>query len=329
MSGYWIQKRKQLCQIAISLAVVACLLFSVPATALAAEAVDTTKICSISLYCHYEGTPLAGMGLRVYRVADGTLDAGFKLSGAFSTLPVSLSGLDNAGWSLAASTLATYIQPNGISATSSATADANGYVNFSGLSVGLYLVVGDTLKIGNQSYSFAPFFVALPSASKTGSWLYDVSAYPKPTQTTDHTPNYFDLTVLLQWVDGGSTNLRPLRVGIRLMRNGVLYDSYTLAADANWRQIWTGLSDEYTWTVIQTTDVANYTVTYQGSGNVLVITDTNASAVAASNTTTQDSSIPLTGLLWWPVYVMAAAGIVLFIMGWRKRYGQREERHEA
>lgn len=315
-------------QIAISLALFVCLMISLPRGAWAAEPPDTTKPCALTLVCNYQMKALAGMQLRLYRVADGTSDAGFTLSGAFASLPVSLSGLSAAGWSTAAATLASYVQPNGISATASAQTDSKGSATLPNLAQGLYLVVGDTLKIGQNSYNVEPFLVALPTLTKSGAWQYDVTAYPKITDP-EEALDYYDLTILKQWVDQGSNAKRPDSIEIALLRDGVVYENRTLTAAGNWRYTWTNLSNQYIWSAIETTTLSDYTVKYQRSSKTLVIINTAKSLDTTDDTEDVDKDIPKTGLNWWPVYLLAGAGVVIFTIGWRRRYGAGGKHHAS
>ncbi len=317
-------------RIAIALALFCCLLVGLPQTSLAADPVDTSRVCSLTLICHYASEPLNGMGVQLYRVADGTIGQTLTLSGSFAASGVSLNGLDSAGWTSAAATLAGYAQTNSIAATRSAKTDANGAAVFGSLSQGVYLVTGTSLTIGLHTYYFAPFLAALPNPTQTGGWNYDVTAYPKVTDPTDTKSTLFDINVLLQWSDAGLTSQRPKTVGIALYRNGTLYETYTLSAADNWRHIWEDLDQAYSWSVVQTTSLDTYSVSYQSSGNVLVITDVIKTAQTPSTTTpTSDGNIPLTGLLWWPVDLLAILGLILFTLGWRKRFGGKGKSHAA
>lgn len=312
-------------KIAILLALFVCLMVIAPRGAWAAEAVDPTKPCSLALHCSYQLKPLEGMHLRIYRVADGTADTGFTLSGAFASLPVQISGLSASGWATAAATLAAYIQPNGIAATASVQTNATGIASLTNMAQGLYLVVGETLKIGVNSYIVEPFLIALPSLNKEGAWIYDVNAYPKIVDPEEIVP-YYDLLLVKQWVDQGTNAKRPSSIEVALLRDGVVYDTRTLNATENWRYTWTNLSNQYIWSAIETTMLADYTVKYQRSANTLVIVNTARSITPDDDN--DDKDIPKTGLNWWPVYLLAIAGVVLFTIGWRKRYGSGG-RHDA
>jgi len=323
------QKRKRvLGKASASLALLFCLLFAYPQMAHAADPVDTSRICSLTLVARYEGSPLAGKRLRIYRVADGTADTWFTLAGAFTSSGVTLNGLDHKGWSSAAATLSAYATNNAISAAQSGVSGSTGIANFTNLAQGLYLVAGDSLTIGTHTYYFAPFLVALPNPTDQGGWNYDVIAYPKIIDPVEEPPKVFDLTVLLQWSDAGHTDQRPSTIGITLLRDGVVYENYTLSAKDNWRHTWEDLSQEYHWTVVQKTALDTYSVSYQSNSNVLVITDVIKSGSNGSGTgSTSNGSIPQTGILWWPVEALAVIGIVLFAIGWRRRFRDGGDTH--
>lgn len=330
MNRFLAKLNRKRSRIAISLALLCCLLVGLPNTSLAADPVDTSRVCSLTLICHYASEPLSGMEVRIYRVADGTIDQTLSLSGSFAPSGVSLNGLDQAGWTSAAATLAGYAQTNSVAATRSAKTDANGTVSFGSLSQGVYLVTGTALVVGLHTYYFAPFLVALPNPTQTGGWNYGITAYPKVTDPTDTKSKLFDINVLLQWSDAGLTSQRPKTVGITLYRNGSVYENYTLSAADNWRHTWKDLDQAYSWSVIQTTSLDTYSVSYHSSGNVLVITDViRAAQTPSSSTPTSDGSIPLTGLLWWPVDVLAILGLILFTLGWRRRFGGKGKNHAA
>ena len=312
------------------LALLFSLFFACPQATLAAEALDPSRVCSLTLVAHYNGSPLVGKRLRLYRVADGTTSTGFTLSGSFVSAGVGLNGLDREGWSSAAALLSGYATNNAIAAHQISDSDANGTVVFPSLTQGLYLVVGDALSIGTHTYYFSPFLVVLPTPTAQGGWTYDVTAYPKIVDPGIEIPQVFDLTVVLRWSDTGFTNIRPSTVGITLLRDGVVYSNYKLSARENWRHTWEDLSEEYHWSVVQKTSLDTYSVSYRSSGNVLMITD-KIKSTTNNNGLEQirDYSIPLTGILWWPVEVLAVAGIVLFAIGWRRRFRDGGETHAS
>ena len=68
----------------------------------------------------------------------------------------------------------------------------------------------------------------------------------------------------------------------------------------------------------------NYTVTYTAKGTVLTVTNT----YKAPPEKPDEPDLPQTGILWWPVPVMAGLGIVFFGAGWLRRFGRRDTRDE-
>lgn len=51
---------------------------------------------------------------------------------------------------------------------------------------------------------------------------------------------------------------------------------------------------------------------------------TSPTSPTTTNPTTPDEKLPQTGQLWWPVYLLTAAGLTLFFYGWLRR---RSEHH--
>lgn len=94
--------------------------------------------------------------------------------------------------------------------------NAEGKVEFTGLGVGLYLVV-ETGYPSTISKTAEPFFVSLPTADnvKDGSgnvtdtkWLYEVTAYPKNQDSSD---NYIPEKDIIK--DGNSSNASGYQIG--------------------------------------------------------------------------------------------------------------------
>ena len=89
--------------VALLLTVLLGMLLWLPQTAMAAGEIDTTKATSLTILY-----PCADTSFQLFRVADVSPQAHFTLCGAFEQYPVSLTGLDAAGWRAAAQTLAGY-----------------------------------------------------------------------------------------------------------------------------------------------------------------------------------------------------------------------------
>lgn len=227
---------------------------------------------------------------------------------------VSLKDLDSSGWNTAANTLASYVGFDNISAWVTKTTDSSGHMDFGALSTGLYLVVGQQTTIGNTTYTVAPFLVSLPNLSNSGTWNYNVNVLPKLSGTTTEDTTV-DISVVKVWNDGDGAATRPDSIDVVLLRDGVAYATYILDATNYWRHTWSGLSNRYTWTVIEKNVPDGYTVTYDSNHTTLTITNTS---IDKPKTTDSNSTLPQTGMLWWPVPAMAVLGFLLFLIGWKR-----------
>lgn len=67
---------------------------------------------------------------------------------------------------------------------------------------------------------------------------------------------------------------RPEAVEVTLYRNGEEYDTVTLSAENKWHYVWTGLTDEYIWSVDEKTVPEGYTKNVTSEGYDFTITNT-------------------------------------------------------
>ena len=155
----------------------------------------------------------------------------------------------------------------------------------------------------------------------------DGRGMPVDIHPEEGVPAYYDLLVMKQWVDAGTTAKRPDSIEVSLLRDGVVYDTQTIRAADSWRYTWTNLSNQFVWSAIETTRLADYTVRYQRSATTLVIVNTARSI--STDDDDNDKDIPKTGLDWWPIDLLAVAGVVLFTIGWRKRFGAGGKHHAS
>ena len=309
----------------ILLAALICAL-SVPA--FAAGAIDVGKPCSMTLSCSGNGEALSGFTFRLYRVADVSDTAVFTLSGDFSAYKVNLSNLDASGWLAAANTLAAYIAPDGIKALKTLSTDSGGTIDFDSLSTGLYLLVGEPLTKGNLTYRAAPFLVCLPGQGEAETWAYDRAVTAKISFDTQPVFYSTDVTVLKVWNDGNDKTVRPERIEVSLLRNGSVYETCTLDESNYWRHTWSNLSYGYDWSVIETAVPEGYTVTYTEANGILTITNTHTPKIPDEDVPKEPGILPQTGMLWWPVSLMAVLGTVLFGLGWHARFSIRNKKNE-
>ena len=332
-----------------------CLLMLVavlPERAYAIDPIDLERETTLTVWFHDEDKNLPGVRFDLYRVADSGRFAEFTLTGEFSEYPVVINDLDAAGWKAAAETLAGYVQRDKVTPLDSGTTGEDGKVTFPTgeeikLMPGLYLVVGAVRSIGGYRYMPQPLLISLPNrVAEEHQWSYDVTTSPKyerkPTGGGGPGESTLERKVLKVWDDGDSED-RPESIQVQLLKNGEVMETVTLSAENNWRYTWSGLNAEDTWQVVEKETPEGYTVTVGREGITFVMTNTKGPDEEIPEEPTPEGpteppeelpdeptptgpTLPQTGQLWWPVPVLACAGMLLFLLGWaRKEKAGREE----
>ena len=313
-----------------------------PTTAAARGVIDTDR--SLSLTLNY---PCSGIEFQIYYVAEVSAYGEYTLTGDFRNDPVTLDQPDQAGWRALAATLDGYVARDQRQPLATGITDSNGQVVFYGLERGMYLVTWQKHTTDGYTYTPEPFLVCVPGLDEVDEWIYDVTAAPKydrekePDQPGDETVRR---RVLKVWKDNGDKTNRPKTVTVLLLRNGEVYDRVILSEANNWSYIWDDLNKEDTWQVVEIDVAGDYTVTVSREGITFVVTNTLSEEIPdepppsdlpprepdediPDETPPQGPVLPQTGVLWWPVPVLACCGMTLFLVGWIKR--QKEERDEA
>ena len=320
-------------------------------TAFAYGTIDTGREASLAVYFGKDGNGFSNAEFQVYRVAEVSAGAAFTLTGDFADYPVQVNGLDSSGWRALAQTLEGYAARDSLSPLQSEETGRDGKAVFSNLDTGLYLVTGDRYRQGRYTYTPEPFLIALPTLDEADVWIYDVevsckydSNYNPPGGGGDS--DTVNRKVLKVWKDDGNEDQRPKEIVVQLLRNGKVYDTVTLNAGNNWRHTWTGLDGDCTWRVVEYETPDGYTVTVEREGITFVMTNTKEPDSPPDRPpdnppdqppdTPPDNppdepdepgtpdepggpELPQTGMLWWPVPVLACSGLFLFLMGWGKR----------
>lgn len=165
---------------------------------------------------------------------------------SLSTLPSSFEALQSLTLALkeAAATLHTppFLQ---------GTADSSGIVSFSELPVGLYLILGEEYKENGCSYTPAPALINLPPESAVSAIVkYD----SEPIQKA-----YANYEVKKIWEDTGYSHHRPSSVTVRLLKNGILYDTVLLTEENRWSHVWLELDSSSQWQVEENPTPPGYT----------------------------------------------------------------------
>lgn len=319
-------------------------------TALAYTAIDTERETSLTITYGKENKPITNARFDLYRVADVSNQGYYTLSGDFKDYTVNLNDLDSSGWRSAAETLSAYARRDEKAFLQSGTTDSQGYLAFSKLDVGLYLVVGHKIKIGRYTYTPEPMLVLLPGKDKNDQWIYDLTAAPKyeeeykPGGGDDGDDDTVTRKVLKKWV-GAAPGTIPTEVVVQLLQDGSVYDTVTLSESNNWRYTWSDLDDDCHWQVVEYQVPDDYTVSVSREGITFVITNTldkdtpppNPSEPNIPGENIPDDPVPLgpgepgeptlpqTGTSWWLVPVLACGGMLLFMLGWMRRRNEEQD----
>lgn len=307
------------------------LLHSSQTTALARQAIDPAREASLTICFNSGSGGLGEVEFRLYRVADISEAAHFTLTGDFAEYPVAVNNLDSSGWRALAQTLNGYVSRDSIEPLQSAVTGNDGKVIFDPLPAGLYLAIGSRCRDGNAVYTPEPFLVSLPNLDEeTDEWIYDAAIVCKYDKDTDDTVNR---KVLKVWNDEGNEDSRPREITVQLLKDGEVYDTVVLNENNNWRYSWSDLDNNYQWLVTEYETPDGYTVSVEREGTAFVMTNTcteeSPDTPAGDDNHPNrpggtDAKLPQTGMLWWPVPLLACAGLLLFLAGWRVRQHEKK-----
>lgn len=297
----------------------------VPTQSFAIDRIDLEKNVTLTVHYLQDETPVPGAEFHLYRVADTSETATFTLTGDFQQYPVQINGLDSQGWTDLATTLYGYVQRDKPVPIDSGATASNGQVKFpteGTLSPGLYLVTGETVRFGGTIMDAAPFLICLPDRqADSESWDYDAVAYAKYMKEGYYIENPISHKVSKVWNDRGFEQQRPDEIEVQLLQGGEVFDTVKLSEENNWSYEWPELDGDYTYTVVET-EVTGYTVSVSQEEEAFVITNTN-NDWQESVTSSEEETLPQTGVLWWPVFVLVAVALLFFILGVARNRGTK------
>lgn len=278
----------------------------IPQTARAYTRIDTEQETSLTLQYAFEHVEF-----RMYRVADISETARYTLTDSFAKYPIELSETDSEGWRSLAVTLDGYVQRDQIEPLVQGRTDAAGMLQFTGLRTGLYLVVGEAFASGNYEYAPTTFLLSLPELTENDVWDYHPTVLPKDEQEAKKT-QYRAVKI---WKDTGYEKKRPEKITAQLLKDGKIYDEAVLNEENGWQYTWSDLDVTSRWTVTEKEADKNYTVLVSKEGTSFLITNRYKPAIPGKPGGNTSSKLPQTGQLWWPVTVLALAGVLLVIVG--------------
>ena len=190
-----------------------------------------------------------------------------------------------------------------------AVTDENGSAVFSNVSAGLYLLRGESFIINHDVYKPQSYLIMLPNRADNSSWEYEAASIPKFEKSDE----IIDLTVSKKW-EGGSAADRPKEIIVSLFCDDVQYQTVSLSADNSWQYTWPDLSAKHNW-VIAEVKVEGYITTIENDGYNFIIVNKSTAVPPEETPEGTDSKLPQTGMVWWYVPLIAAAGIVFCVAG--------------
>lgn len=293
--------------------VIACMVFCLITLSLvlSATAFAVNQECQLSIDYQYDGEAIAGADFHIYHAGDVLETGELNLIGGFANYPVEINGLNNSEFQSAAQTLHDYAMMDNLSPDRIVTTDDNGYVRVENLEQGLYLVVGQLYAFGDEELVSKPQVVVLPyRESSQDAFEYHVVMKPKCSIKTEM-EEPITLKVLKQWDDNGNEKFRPASITVYLMNGAEVFDTVELTEENNWRHTWRELDPLGDWSVVE--DVPeNYTVVVRQEGITFLVVNSYDVPPPPDD---PPPDIPQTGLLWWPVPVLAIIGVVLIAVG--------------
>lgn len=293
-----------------------------PTVAFAAGPVELDKKVSLKVEYRPEGQAASGVTFRLYKVAEMSSDVDFTWTSDFRDYSLSLEGLSSTGWRKLANTLEGYVFRDRIPALDQGRTDHRGALSFpqreKSLTPGLYLVIGDSHRDGRYTYQPESFLIALPNRNVKDQWEYDVTAVPKYDSSYDMDGKKIDRRVLKVWKDDGNQAQRPSEITVELLRDGRLFDTVRLSERNQWRYTWKDLDGSYRWHIVEKSVPQGYTVSTDQEGITFVITNSYGPdrPTDPGKPTDPGEKLPHTGMLWWPVPLLAASGVMVFLLGW-------------
>lgn len=272
------------------------------------------------------GKKIEGVNFRVYKIGNIDENNDITLTKAFESYPLGLNKSKENEWNEYANTLKGYVDKDKQVPSFEGKTDKDGLINLK-LEKGLYFVAGDDLFTDKYKYTTSPFVVRLPEFDKeTDNFLGETLARPKFIRK-DFTNGKIDIDILKVWDDKGYENQRPEFVEVDLLENNKVKDSVKLNKDNNWTYVWKGLDLNNSWDVVEkNVDKEKYKVKVKKENNSLVIT--NVYIPAKEQKPEKPQTIPFTGQLWWPVYLLSGIGILSILLAYvkEKRKGKANEK---
>lgn len=283
----------------------------------------------------FQGQAIPGANFKIWRVADVDDYCEFTAIKKFAGCEYTqnLNDNDQAAWKAMAHNLKPWVAEQGIAPDVTGQTDAvNGDIVFSQangnmLKPGLYLLVGEPpATMGDYTYYSAPAMIYLPEINiDDNDWEYGNEAEPviiRPKGERGDEPDVDTrLKVIKIWQDYGYTDKRPESITVELLKNGKIERRAELSEKNDWRYTFENLpvyedGKLNEWTLDEVYFDDNYRSEITREGITYIVKNIYTGELPPGDPT---PLLPNTGLLWWPVPVLAGLGVLFIVLGAGKR----------
>lgn len=170
--------------------------------------------------------------------------------------------------------------------------------------------------------------VGAPVIAKSGSPVEEIAFYNTTKGGGDSDTS---VTVKKVWELGRSGKAAD-SVTVALLRDGVQDKTAVLSAANDWTYTWDQLDDDHRWTVKELDVPKGFTVSVSQSGKTFTVTNTYKRPGTSETPdkpdvpgTPRNTTLPQTGLLWWPVPLLLCGGGLILMQVLRRQHGCDEK----
>lgn len=300
-------------KIVLMIAVAVCFIMALSLTAFAAPKIAESDNCNLTV--GFQKTQVsedpdyavAGVDVKLYRVCSMTDTGEVAPTEDFKELSISPE-YDTVGEADSVRSQALSMVTSNTDVTYTTKTDADKKARFTNIEKGIYLVVIDPYKNGDKEYGIDSAIVMIPEETNDNTWDYDLEIELKGFEIVKQ-KNVINVI----WNDEDDKSKRPESVEVTFT-SGNETVTVTVDSENGWKaEVWlenkewtvTSLTvDGYTYTV--TPGDHTYNITYD---KVKVEPQPEKKETVVIEIGGKEEEVPDTGLLWWPVSLLAVAGV--------------------
>ena len=322
-----VEKRNKFILKRISAILVLCaLVLAFCATALAAGTIDKSRTGSVTVEMEYGGDVVTGGTLAIYYVGEVAYGNGgyyFALTDDFDDFTGAKSYTESEALTDdVADAIYEYVVENSLSAYQSKV-NITGTVVFSGLKVGLYLVVQTQASTGYEA--FLPFLITVPMYDD-GEYEYNVTAYAKfslvGSVSEEETTSPEEETTSPSEEETTSPSEEETTSPSEEETTSPSEEETTSPSE---EETTTSLPEEEETTSPSEEETTTPSEEETTPSEEETTPEEETTTPDEETTTPDEPTLPQTGSSNWLIPVMAGVGIVLFILGWILKYGRRKK----